>query len=365
MNASRLNRTDADFMRAAIGLAARGFGNTFPNPAVGCLIVKDGVVVGRGWTQPSGRPHAEPQALAQAGPLARGATAYVSLEPCAHVGQTAPCANALVDSHIGRVVVAVVDPDPRVAGLGLKILEDAGIDVLTGVCEAEAWRANLGFFLTQTENRPMFTLKLATDAVGNIPGPNALGEDQWVTSIQARKRGHLLRANHDAVLFGIGTVIKDNPTYTCRLAGLEHQTPIRVLLDSQLRVPKHSNLLNSQDQAPIWIVCGSKAGERPDLDRKNIHILRAPDQTPDPVWVADALAKRGLTRVLIETGPQITRSFLKAKLVDEVCWFRSSQTLGPGSVSADAENLLEKLELTPEAVLQAGPDQLELYTKGT
>jgi len=348
-------------MRSAISLARRGLGNVFPNPAVGCLLVKDGLVVGRGWTQPGGRPHAETQALKQAGSAATGATAYVSLEPCAHVGKTPPCAVALVDAGIVRVVAAITDPDPRVGGLGLKILQLAGLSVTQDVCRDQAWRANLGFFLNHTKNRPMFTLKLATDAAGNIPGPNAVGQDKWITSPEAQKRGHLLRANHDAVLFGIGTVLSDDPQYTCRLPGLEDASPVRVLLDSRLRISTDSKLLKTSDQAPIWIICGSEAQDRPDLEDLNLTFIRAPDRQPDPKWVAAELAQRGLTRVLIESGPQVVNSFLAAKRVDEVAWFRSAKILGAGAVPAFHTNLLEKLALTRQAVLQAGPDQFELY----
>jgi diaminohydroxyphosphoribosylaminopyrimidine deaminase/5-amino-6-(5-phosphoribosylamino)uracil reductase len=269
----------------------------------------------------------------------------------------------LVKAGVARVVAAITDLDPRVSGLGLKILERGGISVTEGVCRDQAWQANLGFFLSQTEHRPMFTLKLATDALGNIPGPDAVGEDKWITSPQAQRRGHLLRANHDAVLFGIGTVLSDDPQYTCRLPGLEWTSPVRVLLDSRLRVPIDAKLLHSRDQAPIWIVCGCEAPDRADLEGPNVTLIRAPQPQPDAKWVAQQLAKRGLTRVLIEAGPQVVNSFLAAEVVDEVSWFRSARTLGAGAVPSFHENLWEKLALTRQAVLQAGPDQLELYTK--
>ncbi|MBL4747998.1 MAG: bifunctional diaminohydroxyphosphoribosylaminopyrimidine deaminase/5-amino-6-(5-phosphoribosylamino)uracil reductase RibD [Magnetovibrio sp.] len=351
-------------MRSAISLAARGLGTAFPNPAVGCLIVKEGVVVGRGWTQPGGRPHAETQALTQAGTAAQGATAYVTLEPCAHTGKTPPCANALVDAKIARLVVAITDPDPRVSGLGLRIIKRAGISVTENICRDQAWRANLGFFLSLSENRPMFTLKLATDALGHIPGPKAVGADKWVTSPQARNRGHLLRSTHDAVLFGIGTVLSDDPKYTCRLAGLEQTSPVRVVLDSQLRLSLNSNLLKTADVSPIWVICGQDAQTRDDLLRANITIIRSPQPQPDPTWVAAELAKRGVTRVLIESGPKIVNAFLEAGLVDEIAWFRANKVLDKNFVPAFHDKLLEKLELCLEAVLQAGSDHLELYAKG-
>lgn len=354
---------DLDHMGAALNLARRGLGHTFPNPAVGCVLVKEGRVVGRGWTQPGGRPHAETQALAQAGPDAHGSTAYVTLEPCAHQGETPPCASALVKAGVTRAVVACTDPDPRVAGKGLEILKKAGISVTEGVARDAAWQANLGFFLCRTQNRPLFTLKLATDSAGYIPGPDARGADKWITSPEARNRGHLLRANHDAVIFGIGTALADDPAYTCRLSGMSGQSPVRVLVDSDLRLPKDSNLLKTIDVSPLWVVCGQDAGGAEDLVALGVTVIRAPGTRPDIQWLAGELAARGLTRVLIESGPTLVNAFLTAKFVDEVAWFRSPRRLGLGAVPAFDENLLELLAFERQAVLLAGPDQLELYIR--
>ena len=354
---------DLDFMGAALSLARRGLGNTHPNPAVGCILVKDGIVMGRGWTQPGGRPHAEAGALAQAGAAAQGATAYVTLEPCAHFGVTPPCASALVAAGIKRVVVAITDPDERVAGRGIRILKDAGLEVVENVRRDDAWRANLGFFLTRIQHRPMFTLKLATDQNAQIPGPDAHGDAKWITSPLARARGHLLRANHDAVLFGINTVLSDDPTYTCRLQGLEKQSPVRVLLDSQLRLPLESNLMKSLDAAPLWIVCGQHAQGAEAFEERGAVVIRAPSDRPDVQWIALELAARGLTRVLIESGPRVVTAFLQAGLVDEIAWFRAPRTLGADAVPAFYGNWLEKLAFERQAVLQAGPDLLELYTR--
>jgi len=353
-------------MRAALHLARRGLGNTAPNPAVGCILVKDDIVVGRGWTQPGGRPHGEAMALDQAGDAARGATAYVTLEPCAHHGQTPPCAEALVNAGVSRVVVAITDPDARVGGKGLRILNDAGIDVVENVLRDQAWRANLGFFKRITQNRPSFTLKLATSQDGRIPPRGAVGDDKWITSPQARDRGHLLRAQHDAVLFGIGTVLDDDPTYTCRLKGMESQSPVRVLLDSRLALPDDAKLLSSLNDAPLWIVTSENADpvRCADLDKLGVIVIKAPDVRPDPNWVAHELAERGVNRVLIESGPAIVSSFLKADLVDEIDWFRASKVLGEQGVPAFHGFQLEKLALAPQAVLQAGPDQLEIYALG-
>ena len=367
MTESKTKSRDQDFMRAALHLARRGLGNTAPNPAVGCILVKNGVVVGRGWTQPGGRPHGEAMALAQAGDAARSATAYVTLEPCAHHGQTPPCANALVDAGIARVVVAISDPDERVAGKGVKILKSAGIAVVENVLREQAWRANLGFFKRITANRPAFTLKLATSQDGRIPPKGAVGDAKWITSPQARNRGHLLRAQHDAVLFGIGTVLDDDPTYTCRLKGLEHQSPVRVLLDSKLALPEDCKLLHSLGDAPLWVICGTEAPDDKLIRLKSIPgitLIQAPDARPDPTWVAEELARRGLNRVLIEAGPTVASSFLQAGLVDEIDWFRAAKVLGALGVPAFHGFDVEKLALAPQAVLQAGPDQLEIYALG-
>ncbi len=368
MNAS--NRLDQDFMRAALSLARRGLGNTAPNPTVGCILVKNGMVVGRGWTQPGGRPHAEAMALEQAGAAASGATAYVTLEPCAHQGVTPPCAEALVAANIKRCVVALEDPDERVAGKGLKILKQAGINIEKNVLKKEAWRTNLGFLKRITEHRPEFTLKLATDRDGHIPPRGAEGEAKWITSSEARRRGHLLRAQHDAVIFGIGTVLDDDPKYTCRLAGCHENSTVRVLLDTRLRIPQDSKLLKSLADAPLWIVCGAdaNAGRIHDLEIQGVTVISAAhlnDGRPDLVWLAGELAKRGLNRVLVEAGPAIVSGFLQAGLVDAVQWFRADKALGADSVPAfndvAGKTLGEKLASGPETVLNAGPDHLEIY----
>lgn len=357
---------DEDFMRAALHLARRGLGNTAANPAVGCILVKNGIVVGRGWTQPGGRPHGEAMALAQAGDDARGATAYVTLEPCAHHGQTPPCAEALVAAGVARVVVAITDPDDRVGGKGLQILKDAGVEVVENVLRDQAWRANLGFFKRITANRPTFTLKLATSQDGRIPPPGAVGAAKWITSPPARDRGHLLRAQHDAVMFGIGTVRDDDPTYTCRLQGLQQRSPIRVLLDSRLALADDAKLLNSLTDAQLWIVTTDHADPTrcATLEKRGVTVIKAPGDRPDPMWVAHELARRGVNRVLIEAGPTLVSSFLEAGVVDEIDWFRAAKVLGAQGVPAFHGFQLEKLALAPQAVLQAGPDQMEIYALG-
>ncbi len=235
--------TDARHMRHALMLAERALGTVAPNPAVGCVIVRDGIVVGRGWTQRGGRPHAEVVALQQAADAARGATAYVTLEPCAHIGQTPPCANALINAGISRVVGAVEDPDPRVSGRGFAMLREAGVVVVTDVLRDEAAALNAGFFLRMTGKRPLVTLKLAVSADNKIA--RAPGGDQWITGEEARRFGHFMRARHDAILVGIETALADDPELTCRIPGLEDRSPLRVVLDSGLRLPIDSKLVRT------------------------------------------------------------------------------------------------------------------------
>src|SRR5882724_5724649 len=255
----KLREDDIGHMRHALRLAARALGHVAPNPAVGCVIVADdGCIVGRGQTQAGGRPHAETVALSQAGKLARGATAYVTLEPCAHHGQTPPCADALVAAGIARVVGATIDPDARVAGTGFARLESAGVKVTRGVLEAEARALNLGFFRRVTEGRPLVALKIAQSADGYVA--DAQGNSRWITSEAARRHGHLLRARHDAILVGVGTVLADDPALTCRLPGLEHRSPLRIVLDSHLRMPLTSKLVRTARDHPTIIFTTAPSG---------------------------------------------------------------------------------------------------------
>ena len=240
--------TDQDYLRRAIRLAMNGRGAVEPNPMVGCVIVKDGRVVGRGWTQPGGRPHAETEALRRAGAAATGATAYVSLEPCSHHGRTPPCAEALIAAGIARVVAAGEDPDPRVSGSGLARLRQAGIAIETGLCAEEAAELNAGFLCRVTKGRPLVTLKLATSLDGRIA--TATGQSRWITGPAARERAHLLRATHDAVLVGTGTALADDPLLTCRLPGLEHRSPVRIALDRTLRLPATLRLFAGARETP-------------------------------------------------------------------------------------------------------------------
>lgn len=333
---------DLSNMRSALALARRGLGNVWPNPAVGCLIVREdeagetagglaGRVAGRGWTQPGGRPHAETEALRRAGTLARGATAYVTLEPCAHHGQTPPCADALIEAGIRRVVAAVEDPDPRVAGQGLKRIVAAGIEVVTGIGAAEAAEINAGFFQRVRAGRPLVTLKLATTLDGRIATDK--GESRWITGEAARARAHLLRAEHDAVLVGIGTALADDPELTCRLPGFAARQPVRIVLDGRLRLDPGSRLACTARATPTWVITTQNAdkGKAAALAALGVEVVACDadnDGRPDVSAALAELGRRGLTRVLVEGGGTVAAAFLKADAIDRIAWFQAPAVLG-------------------------------------
>ena len=317
-------------MRLALSLGARGLGRVWPNPAVGCVIVKDGCVLGRGWTQEGGRPHAEPVALAQAGAAARGATAYVSLEPCNHHGKTPPCTEALIAAGVARVVVALTDPDPRVAGGGIARMREAGIEVVTGVCAAEAEAAHRGFLSRVTQGRPMLTLKLATSSDGRIA--TATGESQWITGPEARRRVHGMRARHDAVLVGAGTARADDPSLTVRGLGMSHQ-PVRVVLSRRLDLPLDSALMRSAGQVPVWLCHGPDAPAAAcaawdTAGARRIVVPAGAGGQLDLGQVMRALGDAGLTRVFCEGGGTLAAGLLASDLVDELAVISAGTVLG-------------------------------------
>ena len=359
---------DLAHMQAALGLARRGLGRTWPNPAVGCVIVKDGRVVGRGWTQPGGRPHAETEALARAGAVARGATAYVTLEPCSHHGRTPPCAEALIAAGIARVVAAVEDPDPRVAGRGITRLRDAGIAVETGLCAAEAAELNAGFFSRIGRGRPLVTLKLATSLDGRIA--TASGESRWITGPAARERAHLLRATHDAVLVGTGTALTDDPELTCRLAGLGERSPARIVLDRRLRLPLGLKLFAQGVLAPTWVAAAPSAdpARQAELARRGVKLIATEEDTAGGIDLAALLHRlgdEGLTRLLVEGGGGLAASLLHAGLIDWLVWMRAPLVIGGDGIPAIAALSYGALAGAPRFTLvareQAGADVIETY----
>jgi len=357
-------------MSAALGLARRGLGRVWPNPAVGCVLVRDGRVVGRGWTQPGGRPHAESEALARAGAAARGAAAYVSLEPCSHHGQTPPCAEALVAAGIRRAVVALTDPDPRVSGRGISRLEAAGIPVSLGLLGAEAAELNAGFLSVVREGRPLVTWKTATTLDGRIATRE--GESRWITGEAARERAHLLRAGYDAIVVGIGTAAADDPELTCRLPGLEAASPVRVVIDGRLRLPLTSRLVSGAPTTPTWLVTRSDApAERRDvLQQAGVEVIAIePGEGDRPSLAATlaALGARGITRLLLEGGSQLAAAFLREGLVDRIAWFRAGQIFGGDGLPAAAAMGVAEIVKAPHfrrlALIPCGGDTLECYAR--
>ena len=332
-----ITSTDLRLVRHALVLARRGLGRVAPNPAVGCVIVSnDGIVVGRGWTGDGGRPHAETRALVQAGEAARGATAYVTLEPCAHHGETAPCAEALVAAGVSRVVAAVEDPDPRVSGRGFEMLRNAGIEVATDVLRDEAAELNTGFFLRIREQRPLVTLKIAATIDGRTAA--ASGESRWVTGEPARRVGHLMRAQHDAILIGAETAIADDPLLTCRLDGFENRSPLRAVLDTRLRLPESSQLARTARDVPTLIFTVADGGDALKAAGVGIAVVgRDARGRTDISAVLLELASRGVTRLLVEGGAGVHASFLDRGFADRLEVFRGPLVLGAaGHPAVDA-----------------------------
>ncbi|MEN8195529.1 MAG: bifunctional diaminohydroxyphosphoribosylaminopyrimidine deaminase/5-amino-6-(5-phosphoribosylamino)uracil reductase RibD [Pseudomonadota bacterium] len=358
-------------MRAALALAGRGLGRVWPNPAVGCVLVEPGgKAVGRGWTQPGGRPHAETDALARAGGAAKGATAYVTLEPCAHHGQTPPCADALIEAGVARVVAATEDPDPRVKGGGLGRLRNAGIAVEAGLLREEAEALNAGYLMRQREGRPVVTLKLATTLDGRIA--THTGESRWITGEAARARGHMMRARHDAIMVGIGTALADNPSLTCRLPGLEDRSPVRIVVDARLHLSLTSSLVATAARSATWLVTvpGGDADRLrafEDCGVKVMEVREAADGYPDPRAMFQALGTAGLTRVLVEGGGHLAACLVRADLVDRLRWFRAAGVMGGDGIPAVAAYGVDELAMMRRfrriGVRAVGDDILESYQR--
>ncbi|MGH7949789.1 MAG: bifunctional diaminohydroxyphosphoribosylaminopyrimidine deaminase/5-amino-6-(5-phosphoribosylamino)uracil reductase RibD [Candidatus Binataceae bacterium] len=328
-------QTDRRFMAEALALAAKMLGLTSPNPTVGCVIVRNGRIVGRGATARGGRPHAETRALAAAGSRTRGATAYVTLEPCAHYGATPPCADALVRARVTRVVVGCLDPYPPVRGRGIAILRRAHIAVTTGVLASECRRLNEAFITRQTRRRPFVILKLATSLDGRIAA--ASGDSRWISSDDSRRLVHRWRRECDAVLVGAGTVIADDPRLTCRSPG--GRDPVRIVVDARLRVPPDARIFRQRSRAPTILVTvpSRLAAARRRYQRPRVEIIAAP---ADREGIAlDALmrdlARRGISRLLIEGGARVASSALRARIVDRVALFVAPLIIGSGLPAVD------------------------------
>jgi diaminohydroxyphosphoribosylaminopyrimidine deaminase/5-amino-6-(5-phosphoribosylamino)uracil reductase len=333
---------DVRFMAAALALGRRGLGLCAPNPAVGALVVKDGAVVSRGWTKPGGRPHAETEALREAGAQTHGATLYVTLEPCSHHGQTPPCTDAIIAGKIARVVYAADDPDPRAFSRGAQILADAGIEVTRGVLAEAALRANLGHFLRVTRERPMVSLKLAVTADGYAGGRSGTPR-LLITGEPANGFVHVMRAMHDAVMTGIGTILADDSLLSVRLPGLEDRKPFRVVLDSDLRLPLSTRFAATGAEIPALVVAGegandAKAARLRDARIEVALVSRDAAGRVDLEAALTLLAARGLTRIFCEGGPRVAAGLIGQGLADEVLVFTAPEPLGrEGVLGLDAE----------------------------
>jgi diaminohydroxyphosphoribosylaminopyrimidine deaminase/5-amino-6-(5-phosphoribosylamino)uracil reductase len=359
---------DLRFMALALALGRRGLGRTWPNPAVGAVLVKDGVIVGRGWTQPGGRPHAEVEALRRAGEAARGATLYVTLEPCSHFGKSPPCADAVIAAGIARVVSGLEDPNPEVAGRGHARLRAAGITVDVGVSADEAGHDHAGHIRRMHDGRPHVTLKLAISADGKVGAADR--RPVAITGAAAGNRVHLMRAQNDAIVVGIGTALADDPLLTCRLPGMAVYSPVRIVLDSALRLPVGSHLARSAREVAVWVIAGAQAPREAEdaLRGAGVAVLRsaASKDGLDLSAVLALLAKRGITRLMVEGGPTLAAALVKADFVDEAVLFHSPQMLG-----ADGIDALDGLPLTaltqtlkPTATEMVGADRRDVFERG-
>ena len=373
MNTSDHNHksaSDAQHMAQAIVLARRGLGRTWPNPSVGAIVVRaSGEIVGRGWTAPGGRPHAEAIALAQAGTNTKGSTIYVTLEPCAHEGRGPACADIIIAAKPKRVVVGLRDPDPRTAGQGIERMRGAGVEVEDGVLAEEATVVALGHLMRVTRERPAVTLKLAVGSDGLVPRGD--GEPVWVTGPEARAHGHLLRARSDAILVGRGTVAADDPTLTCRLPGMSSRSPVRVVLDSRLRTRPEAKLFEDS-KAPVWLICaeGEDHTGAGALKERGADIVPVPTSADGLISLQktlEVLAGLGITRVLIEGGPTVARAFLDADLVDEAVIYQ-----GPEPADAEAltpfagdglDRLTENSHFTNIATRSFGADRMSWWRR--
>lgn len=357
---------DRRFMGMALSLARRGLGRTAPNPAVGAVVVSpEGVVLGRGWTQPGGRPHAEPVALAQAGEAARGATLYVTLEPCSHYGKTPPCADAVIEAGVARVVAALGDPDARVAGRGFARLREAGIEVETGLMERQARRLTAGHVTRVTLGRPHVTLKLAQSADGKVA--LAGGRPVAITGEASRARVHLMRAESDAILVGIGTVLADDPELTCRLPGMQDRSPIRIVLDARLRTPLWAKLVRGAGEVRTWIVAATHAPADAEkaLREAGVEVLRV-ERGEGGLRIDQALGlfgARGITRLMVEGGPTVAKAFLDVGLIDEAVMLTASKMLGADALDGLPLGALGHgfAEVSQERV---GEDRWSTYLRG-
>lgn len=363
-----LQQIDQDrlFMKRALALAARAAGRTSPNPLVGAVVVNQGRIVGEGYHQRAGTPHAEVHALEQAGELARGADIYVNLEPCSHYGRTPPCCRAIIEAGIRRVVAAMVDPNPQVAGRGLAALADAGIVVECGLMEESARELNEVFIKFITTRHPFVVLKSAVSLDGKTA--TSSGHSFWVTGEPARLQVHRLRNTYDAVMVGIGTVLADDPRLTTRLPeGESGRDPIRVVVDSRLRIPFESRVINPESAAPLLVATTERAPaqRREELARRGVEVVVLPEHEGRVSFphLMSALGERNITSVLLEGGAALNASALEARMVDKLVVFVAPKLVGgvkaPGMIAGQGrERMDEAWEIKRTSLTQIGEDYM-------
>jgi diaminohydroxyphosphoribosylaminopyrimidine deaminase / 5-amino-6-(5-phosphoribosylamino)uracil reductase len=359
--------SDERSMRLALALGRRNLGRTWPNPAVGAVIVKDGTIVARGWTQPGGRPHAEVEALRRAKKAAQGATLYVTLEPCSHQGQTPPCADAIIRAGIARVVSAMEDPNPEVAGQGHERLRAKGIVVDIGLGADEARRTHAGHIARMRQGRPHVMLKLAVSADGKAGLPGR--KQAMITGETTRERVFQMRAASDAILVGIGTVLADDPQLTCRLPGMFERSPVRVVLDERLSLPLSTSVVATVRETPTWVFTSRKPSALAEeiLQQKGCKVFRIDDSDGrlDLQAILKTLAEQGITRLMVEGGPTVAASFVDADLVDEAVLLRGEKTIGAGGIDPLEGMPLEAMagRLKPLGREKLGGDTMESFVR--
>ncbi len=358
-----MSDSDAQYMHRALSLAKRGF--TAPNPMVGCVLVKNGKVIAEGYHHRPGLAHAEVEALSQAGSASKGATAYVSLEPCSHTGKTPPCADALIRAKVSRVVAAMQDPNPKVSGRGFDKLHQAGIEVEVGVCESEALSLNEMFVYAQTHDRPWVTAKFACSLDGRIAAAD--GSSRWITGEQSRSQAHLMRARHDALMVGIGTVMADDPSLTVRHGSVNpSRCPVRVVVDTNLRIPLTATLCDVS-LSPLWVLCSpsgsfSKMAQLEALGVSVITIPTSPDGRLNMGLALQELHRRGITAVMCDGGGSLLGSLLDDGLVNRVTAFIAPMILGGQGVPAikghGAASIDQALRLDDVTTKRCGADMM-------
>ncbi|HPD82494.1 MAG: bifunctional diaminohydroxyphosphoribosylaminopyrimidine deaminase/5-amino-6-(5-phosphoribosylamino)uracil reductase RibD [Alphaproteobacteria bacterium] len=365
----QINPYDLWHMKSALNLARTGLGLTWPNPSVGCVIIKDGHVVGRGRSGDGGRPHAETVALNMAGKHAKGAFVYVTLEPCAHHGKTPPCAQALIDAGVSKVIIATEDTDDRVSGKGIEMLRAAGIEVVVGIMAEQARDLNKGFFLRHAEQRPLISLKTATTLDAKIA--TSTGESKWITGELARKRAHLLRVQHDAIAVGVNTIISDNPQLNSRLNGIV-KNQVRIIFDTHLRLKGTEKIFENLLENPVWVVTtieatSDKARPLVNAGADLITVSKNADGKIDLSQAMNALCARGITRLLVEGGANLMTSFMKLGLYDTLYWFKAGSVIGADGLNAaqalGIAKIDQKIRLTHSEQIILGEDVLDIYKR--